>query len=239
MSNQSRSSGSASLPDGKDVSQYEKCERWSNVRWAWEFLRRNKEFRAACHKYRNTPENNRPQMGERIAEEFHLKRFKNYTDSWSEKKDRLLFSRTTAWTEIPEGEDVLPINTEIRTGQFALRIDVKAMSSKREMEFVVNSVRRQIEKLMKEQNIELPKLSRNRDTGQMVLWLRMLDARSAGVPNREIYVMLEEDITKFSKKRKSVEDDPEGKIIERMRAADDMVRKDYLALAFLKRAPKE
>ncbi|HEY1611190.1 MAG TPA: hypothetical protein VGG24_18140, partial [Paraburkholderia sp.] len=228
-------SDGALLPDGTDVSQYEKYESWSNRRWAWEFLRRSKEFREACHKYRKTPEEKRSRIGAKIAEKFHLMRFKDYTDSWSEKKDRLLFSRCLTWADIPEGTEERKINTSIRRGQILMRVDVHAMTSKREMEYVRDSIEELMERMMvehAEETEDIPKLSRNREPGQLLLWLRMLDARLAGMADHEIYVMLENDIKKYSKTRKKIEDDPEGKIAERMRAADDMARTDYVALAF-------
>ena len=233
MAEKSPSSGGELLPDGQDVSLYGKYEKWSYVRWAWEFLRRNKEFREACDKYRKMPEEKQPHMAEDIADRFHLKRFKDYIDgSWDEKKERLLFSRTRVWIGPPEGGDIRKVKTQLRTGQFLLLVDVNAMTSKREKEFIVNSFGVQIERLMEGREAELPKLSRKRDTGQMLLWLRMLDARFAKISDSDIYAMLEDSISYYSKRKKQFEDDPEGKIAERIRAAVNMASEGYIGLAF-------
>jgi hypothetical protein len=36
------------LPDGSNDSDYEGCKDWDYRRWAWEYLRRNLDFREAC-----------------------------------------------------------------------------------------------------------------------------------------------------------------------------------------------
>lgn len=45
----------ASFPDWRDRNAYEGYQDWSNRRWAWEFLRRNDEYRKTCARFRVTP----------------------------------------------------------------------------------------------------------------------------------------------------------------------------------------
>ena len=73
MSEKKVESKKAKRPDGLSLDRYKGHEKWSYRRWAWEFLRRNEDFIAACDAL------NRNEKTEiEIAEEFHLADFKHY-----------------------------------------------------------------------------------------------------------------------------------------------------------------
>lgn len=61
-------------PSGMDVADYEGFENWSNERWAWEFLRRNKKFLAECKAISGEPSSKREL---KVAKDFGLLRFKS------------------------------------------------------------------------------------------------------------------------------------------------------------------
>lgn len=67
-------------PDGQDLKHYSGHEKWHPVRWAWEFLRRNKKFAEECERL---PEGLGAEQAQKmIAEEYGLKRFKDYRDAF-------------------------------------------------------------------------------------------------------------------------------------------------------------
>ncbi|MDP3799802.1 MAG: hypothetical protein Q8R06_22110 [Polaromonas sp.] len=64
-----------------DVADYEGFEKWSNERWAWEFLRRNKKFLAECKAISREPSSKREL---KVAKDFGLLRFKSVETEFHE-----------------------------------------------------------------------------------------------------------------------------------------------------------
>src|SRR5437868_824394 len=69
-------------PTGEKLSAYRNHEKWSNPRWAWEFLRRNLEFQLECEKCNALEDKARIKQERRTAKMFHLKKFKHWEDSY-------------------------------------------------------------------------------------------------------------------------------------------------------------
>lgn len=65
------------LPDGTEVSAYEGSENWDHRRWAWEFLRRNDDFRAACREWQELDSDGRKLRAVEIAAKFLLRKFRH------------------------------------------------------------------------------------------------------------------------------------------------------------------
>ena len=91
-------------PDGTDVERYIGMEKWSYRRWAWEFLRRNEQFLAAC-KRANSAESNDEKA--KVAAEFGLKRYKPYTESFTGASGKPLFAAgsISSWSQLDIEKD--------------------------------------------------------------------------------------------------------------------------------------
>ncbi len=57
-------------PIGREKNEYSGHEQWTFQRWAWEFLRRNSDFQAACKQAAGNPVDEQA-----VAEQFGLKKF--------------------------------------------------------------------------------------------------------------------------------------------------------------------
>lgn len=91
-------------PSGRSVEEYVGFEQWTYKRWAWEFLRRNPEFQAACDKAGED-------TGKRqqVAKRFGLKRFVRYQrqtrrPDWAPEFDS---STVSKWSWI-KGREKMP-----------------------------------------------------------------------------------------------------------------------------------
>jgi hypothetical protein len=108
-------------PDGLSIDRYKGHEKWSYRRWAWEFLRRNEDFIAACDAL------DRQEKAEaEIAEEFHLQNFKHYKRPYKSDGNpapkfivRMIGKRTKLTAKELGGKPV-----KMNTGQVWLRFDL-------------------------------------------------------------------------------------------------------------------
>lgn len=121
MSEKKVESKKAKRPDGLSLDRYKGHEKWSYRRWAWEFLRRNEDFIAACDAL------NRNEKTEiEIAEEFHLADFKHYKKPYKSTSSpapkftvRTIKKRMKLPTKKHDGKPL-----EMSTGQVWLRFDL-------------------------------------------------------------------------------------------------------------------
>lgn len=74
----------AKRPNGIERDRYFGCERWSYRRWAWEFLRRNEGFIAACDRV----DDGALDSQQEIADRFGLRDFKHYKENYSSEVSR-------------------------------------------------------------------------------------------------------------------------------------------------------
>ena len=61
-------------PTGNSIADYRDWQNWEKWHWAWEFLRRNASFQAACKK------DGRDEA--RIAQDYRLRRFKHFAQDY-------------------------------------------------------------------------------------------------------------------------------------------------------------
>ncbi|MDR3571286.1 MAG: hypothetical protein P4L81_03750 [Candidatus Pacebacteria bacterium] len=90
MKASSKSNNLTPLPDGTDISAYEGFETWHYRRWAWEFLRRNDDFREACSGLKKLHGDDRDLRKREIAKEFMLRNFR-HCDRKVRDQDRIAF----------------------------------------------------------------------------------------------------------------------------------------------------
>ena len=117
---------SSNRPNGLSIASYKGYEKWSYRRWAWEFLRRNEDFIAACDALDQQEPNRKETTQKKLAEKFHLQSFKDYRTSYkSDGNPAPKFSVRTIRKIVeltnpePDGKAV-----KIRSGQVWLRFDL-------------------------------------------------------------------------------------------------------------------
>lgn len=110
-----------------DSATYNGHEAWTNNRFAWEFLRRNDQFRKACDALEaDTSERRRTA----VARQFGLVRFKHYGEPYESADEdikRPSFRSGTVQFIGPRRQDDEPPHPPIRAlrGQFLVRFDLK------------------------------------------------------------------------------------------------------------------
>ncbi len=121
------------LPSGMDEKEYKSYQKWTNRRWAWEFLRRNKRFQAWC----NSDEIStltKKKINEIAREEFGLIEYKHFMERFSDvgvKKPRFTTSNIQSWSFITD-EEINKSNKNIKfirqPGTVLIRFNVRAIS---------------------------------------------------------------------------------------------------------------
>ncbi|WP_186188801.1 transcriptional regulator domain-containing protein [Burkholderia gladioli] len=67
-----------SLPNGSNADDYAGSETWDYRRWAWEYLRRNREFRRACKEVEVIEQESKQKNRKKeIAQQYMLRRYKH------------------------------------------------------------------------------------------------------------------------------------------------------------------
>lgn len=120
------------FPDGMSITDYSGHESWTNVAWAWQFLRRNTKFQERCDRIRNWPDSKLKRMWKtNTAHAFGLKKFKDYVedfDSGKTPQPKFASKSVSAWANIDEKQyESLILPSKLRPGQVLLRFDLDAM----------------------------------------------------------------------------------------------------------------
>lgn len=112
-------------PTGDDPAAYTNFRKWSYRRWAWEFLRRNPRFKTACIEAGDDPVRQAS-----VAQEFHLKRYKFYRESYSNGSGRPLFlsSAIASWSCAAD-EEARKLKLTLRGGEVLIRFDLSTTTS--------------------------------------------------------------------------------------------------------------
>jgi hypothetical protein len=180
-------------PDGSDPAAYGDPAKWPPDRWAWEFLRRNEQFLAACKAVKDEALSIEHQLG--IAETFHLKRFKPAAEPYSGagfKKALFKVSAVSFWTRLNESDEAKRPRT-LLAGEMAVLLDLNAaLFSKRALEkqlaMATRLATKQLAQLVAARGMKLPTHKVRKD-GLFEL-LRILDADAAGTKHREIFIQV-------------------------------------------------
>ena len=111
-----------------DSAEYENFRAWKYKRWAWEFLRRNPEFKKAC-----SAAGDDPACRAQVATEFVLKRFKRHSEGYTSGSGRPLFlsSSVSSWI-CDGGENSRRPRVTIKAGQVLVRFDLSVTTLDRE-----------------------------------------------------------------------------------------------------------
>lgn len=166
-----------------DDSKYAGCESWTNKRWAWEFLRRNMNFRSACDAL---DDNATSKVKRNIARKFGLVDFKHYQEIFTSDDGQVgapKFISKAVMRIRPERQDdsSWKRRVTIKPNQLAIRFDLRqAIEDDRILDAQIQSARKILERELNSwrsaENIT-PKTGRNRPLHRLLVQLKILDAR--------------------------------------------------------------
>ena len=173
-----------------DDRNYTGWETWTNHRWAWEFLSRNKEFVAACDSVADGKDN-----AKAVAARFHLRRFKRYDEQYETtgatnlKVKPAFISSSVLGIQVPVNESELNEarrrvrRLTVHIGQMVVRFDLSVATQhpKRldgQITSVTNALKKELKRLQDATEVK-GKASRNRLPASRLLYLlKVLDMRS-------------------------------------------------------------
>lgn len=229
-------------PDGMTLERYSRLKEWSYKKWAWEFLRRNKQFRAACKRAKLTDSDDERA---KVAAEFGLKRYKPYTEKFKGESGKPLFSAgsISSWSNLDSEEDKSRrVRVLLDNGQILVRFDLA--SSLADAEILKKQIRLteiRLEKRLKAYELKLKKESqfRRHKVSQFGQYLRLLDLNLAG--KSQIYSGLLIAPAKAKKVESELfehgKDNVAPAISKKMRRANEYANELYRYLAVLKGRP--
>lgn len=188
------------FPDGRIDGEYpQDSDQWSHSRWAWEFLRRNREYQQACDELLATPRKKRDALEEKIASRFFIRRFKDFREEYGEHNPLApLFVRVRGLGMRP-GFETKKLKVTLQQEQLLVVFDVRQMRfSGRALNAQLAEAKRKLTVLLNAYNATpgLPqpknpdKSRHSRGRGQVstwLKWLRLLDAKLHGVDNSDAY----------------------------------------------------
>lgn len=118
-------------PTGEDLSRYKRIHNWSYHQWAWEFLRRNPEFIAACESVQDLNDDN---LKQDVAERFGLRKYKYYKDSYKAKpgKPQFALGSIRSLSNIDSTNANRSPKLQIASGQVIIKFDLAAALEDRE-----------------------------------------------------------------------------------------------------------
>jgi len=113
-------------PDGYEEDRYKNLEKWTYHRWAWEFLRRNEDFIKACEKTKILADGDEQEEKKRVAAEFRLAKFKNYTEGYTSGAGKPIFTIGTirTWGSLIDDKE---ISIKLKAGQMVVRFNLNNM----------------------------------------------------------------------------------------------------------------
>jgi len=112
-------------------------ESWTFLRFAWEFLRLNESFKAACDKAKDTASKRR------VAREYGLKHFVHYREEFDTSPARIRFNGAdiSSWSNTSTNkEKKIRPDRSLRPGEIAIYFDLNFM-----LEEPVKSLERQLD----------------------------------------------------------------------------------------------
>ncbi|MFY1843659.1 transcriptional regulator domain-containing protein [Achromobacter xylosoxidans] len=228
----------ASIPDGERLDDYVGYETWPPARWAWEFLRRNKEFQDDCDALPSDETELTLRLKE-IIRKYGLGKFKHWKEEFGEaEENQPIFDSVRFRVNLNDAPMETSDIPNLKKGQALILVELLPCLDdlgliQRQLEFAKNSLERQIENYILTNNLKRPvrrkpKTNRPQD---LISLLRLLDLRNQEKTKKlsptERFKLL------FAKR----EDEDDGSWAEkekgRFKTARGFCRNGYLTLALL------
>lgn len=94
------------LPNGMDEKDYAGYKKWSNGRWAWEFLRRNVEYQILCKRVQ-TSDMTKKELNKLVKNDYGLFEYKDYKEAFEGEgitRPRFNTRNIQSWSFITDNE---------------------------------------------------------------------------------------------------------------------------------------
>jgi Family of unknown function (DUF6499) len=173
-----------SRPDGMRDEDYPGHHTWARARWAWEFLRRNPAYIAACEELNDRPY---ADEAEQTALKFGLKAFKPVWEDYSGNgvsKPRFKANRVLYYSRL-KADETETYKRKLHVGELVFRIDLRdGLSDKASLDAKLRAVEKVARKIFKRfQKIQKTKAPdrRVKAADAWICLIRLLDARSSGM----------------------------------------------------------
>ena len=117
---------SAAFPTGLRSSQYPRSDKWSNRRWAWEFLSRNSRFRSFCDQVQ-AQKLSIKEVKEVSRTEYGLLKFKDYREPYSCCRPKFSSAQVSFWVDTSNGgfADRKRKKVYLAPGEIILRVSIR------------------------------------------------------------------------------------------------------------------
>lgn len=176
-------------PDGMDTKKYAGAKKWTNKRWAWEFLRRNTEFLAACKKLKTQP-SAEEEAG--VAEKFGLLKFKNCAEPYKGRGwavPKFVRSRVHYRVRLTE-QDPEVYKRKLKVGELVVRFSLEdALNNAAVVDAKIRAAANVARKRLKELEKARQTTAKSKRIGHDADWvkmLRVLDAHAAKKSSAEM-----------------------------------------------------
>lgn len=106
-------------PTGRDINEYKDVETWHFRRWAWEFLRRNPEFKIVCKQFEASPPS--PEVRQEALKTFGLRTWISYRMGYNYKRPPSFVDavRLRVVRNLPP-DNIEGASTDIQTNEVAI-----------------------------------------------------------------------------------------------------------------------
>ncbi|WP_132979290.1 transcriptional regulator domain-containing protein [Pigmentiphaga sp. D-2] len=220
------------LPNGEDQNAYKNFVKWPKRRWAWEFLRRNPKFQAACKELDTLDEADaKKRKRKEIRIQFHLRFFKHAEERYGRGPQRPVFTPTAAW-KVEEDKNTRDVTVKLEEAHCLVRFDVRPMLlTNSSFKYQFKQAKSAIELTMEDYLRRHPgqaaeKFSWKGSELPMIQLLRLLDMKAAGQTNkseayRKIFVPDDDELSNETAK----------KSFNAYKRAESIADHRYLALA--------
>jgi hypothetical protein len=167
-------------PSGQ-IEDYKNIEKWDYERWAWEFLRRNTEFRKECDRVKNLDQAEK----DAVANKFHLKKLKRYNESYRGEsgKPKFLPASIISYTHDHSLEKSVQKRIRSKPGQVIIVFDLnKAIDEDRFLAKQLLNAKKRLEnrlKALKELKEITGKNTHKPQSKKFGLYIRLIDLLKA------------------------------------------------------------
>jgi hypothetical protein len=221
-------------PDGTDVSRYANINNWSYRRWAWEFLRRNTNFITACKRAQDGSEADK----QNVANEFGLKQFKDYRESYigSSGSPKFSIGSISSWSHLDaKKKSARKQAVRIEFGQIVIRFDLEqAIQDRKAVDKQLRLAKLKLENSLDEYESQTDRKSTLKEFKPSVFGkcLRALDGMAAGMSQPKIAAQIFPSVANADRDKKI------EKIKPIIRRAREISTNEYLHLSVLKGKPE-
>lgn len=227
------------LPNGRELTDYAGYETWEVNRWAWEFLRRNKEFQKACDSLPQEREDRILKL-KKLIRKYGLTQFKHWKEEYGALRDNQpIFDGVRIRANLKEDTMDLSDIPPLEKGQALILLEILPCLDdlellQKRMAFAYKQLEERLKKYAERNNLEKPvsrkpKINKSED---LIAYLRILDLRGQAKEDRlspaerfkTVYPNEDKKLDAHTKVQREK---------DRFKTARRLSSKDYLTLALI------